>query len=196
MLLVATSRAEEHGADRRSRLGRRAREQPYHARFPGGAFSIASSTAPPIRRQAKALAEAAGARSAGAVTPIAAYVEEANGHRGDAHRQQCGNQRRFAADPVAEMAEERRADRARDERIPTGERRELPTQDRSREEQAGEDEMPRSRRCRSRRLNRRAIRSEQHCPGLFTGLSTTAWFVVTTSVLASALAASMCRPAL
>ena len=41
--------------------------------------------------------------------------QEGDGRRGDAHQQQGGDQRRLAADPIAEMAEQRAAQRAGEE---------------------------------------------------------------------------------
>ena len=87
---------------------------PYQARLPGGAFSVASRIAPPHSPPSpRPWPNRHSASSSGAATPIGWIGRQrADRHRRDAHRQQRRDQRRLAADAVAEVPEQRRADRA------------------------------------------------------------------------------------
>ena len=91
---------------------------PNQPRLPGGAFSVASSAAPPHsppspmpwpKRRMQSRIGAPGCRSnrSRATKPISVVA--------DAHHEQRGDERRFTSDAVAEVAEDERADRPRDE---------------------------------------------------------------------------------
>ena len=91
---------------------------PYQARFPGGAFSIARSTAPPHSPpRPRPWPKRQSASSSGAAKPMAAVGRQrANGDGGERPwSSSATHQRGLAADAIAEVAEERRADRPREE---------------------------------------------------------------------------------
>ena len=125
------------------RAGRRAA-----ASWPSGRARCASpipSTAGrsrPTRRRRRCLARPA-AGSAGSVPRCRWWRgrQQADEERRDAHQQQGGDQRGLASDPVAEVAEDRRADgpgREADELVPNESR--MPVKAACREEQRREDQ--------------------------------------------------------
>ena len=125
--------------------------------------------AAPLAAEAQALAEAAQRQQQrrGDADRVVGR-QHADRHRRHAHRQQRRHQRRLAADAVAEVAEQRRADRPREE----GDRRTSPATpawprpDRTAERTAaGRPAPPRWRRCRSRRTRSSCRSGWRTAPG-------------------------------
>ena len=90
---------------------------PYQARLPAGAFSTAISAAPPHSPPSPTPCTKRKEASAHGRERARACVgrQEADQRRREAHGQHGGDERRFAADPIAEMAEEERAHGSREE---------------------------------------------------------------------------------
>ena len=91
---------------------------PYHARWPGGAFSVASKhRSAPFATETKTLSESAN-RQQQRRGDAERFIcrQDADQHGRHAHRQQRGNERGLAADAIAEVAEHDGPDRPRDER--------------------------------------------------------------------------------
>ena len=129
---------------------------PYQARLPGRrVLDGEQHRAAPFAAQAEPLAEAAQReqqRRGDADRRV--RRQQADRHRRHAHRQQRGDERGLAADAVAEVTEERRADRAGEERDGEGRQRRERRRRRigRRERTAAGTRAPRRwRRCRSRR---------------------------------------------
>ena len=91
---------------------------PYQARLPGGAFSMARSTAPPHSppRPRPWPKRQSGEQQRSQDADGVVGRQRADGDRGHAHGEQGGDQRGLAAHAIAEMAEERGSDRAGQER--------------------------------------------------------------------------------
>ena len=90
---------------------------PYQARFPSGAFSTAISAAPPHSPPSPTPCRKRNAASATRRENARACVgrQRADQRRRKPHRQHGGDERRFASDAIAEMAEQERADGPREE---------------------------------------------------------------------------------
>src|SRR6185436_13331994 len=80
-------------------------------------FNRQENGAAPLAAEAETLTEAAQREQARCGDPDG-FVrrQDANGDRRDTHREECGDERRLAADAIAEVPEERGSDRPRHER--------------------------------------------------------------------------------